>query len=366
MDSRLRGNDKTFIGHTQMKPIYIHSGMAGAPQYANADGNINGILEACLVNGFNSRTATSASASGGVLTLNFASDPGFEALQTVEVAVSSVALVNGQHRVVANSNNQVTIAIPGLPDGAVGSSGAGITIKQAAAGWSKPYSNTTTAVFRPPAGNRRYLRCVHVVDEFVAVRAFTAMTSVDAGDNPFPTVAQASALLAVYNVYANAGAAWFVVATDKWFVFTLGSIFSGSAINYGTGYLFFGELLENLLASDVHNTCLIGAQGGYMLSHDGALNSLPVYLSAETTMSWSLENQEYTKFIPYVKIIQNSNNLMRGILPNVYKISVESQNSNFEKVYENVLGIDGRIKPIIRYSMEAANIAIACDEDVWL
>ena len=348
-----------------MKPIYIHSGMAGAPQYENANGNLNAILEACLVNGFNSKTATSASASGGVLTLNFATDPGFEALQTVEVAVSSVALVNGQHRVVANTNNQVTIAITGLPDGAVGSSGAGITIKQAAAGWSKPYGNTTKAVFRPPAGNRRYLRCVHAVDQQMNVRAYTAMTDVDTGDNPFPTVQQAASFSAVVNIYSNPGAAWFVVATDKWFVFSLGYQVSGSVVNYGTGYLFFGELLENVLASDVHNTCLIGMEGGYMLSHDGALNSLPVYLVSETSMGWSLENQEYTKFIPYVKIIQNSNNLMRGILPNVYKMSIQGQNSNFEKVYENVLGIDGRVKPIIQSWTASPDIAIACDEDVW-
>ena len=349
-----------------MKPIYIHSGMAGAPQYENANGNLNAILEACLVNGFNTKTATSASASGGVLTLNFATDPGFEALQTVEVAVSSVALVNGQHRVIANASNQVTIAIAGLPDGAVGSSGAGITIKQAAAGWSKPYGNTTKAVFRPPAGNRRYLRCVHAVNTDFVVRAYTAMTDVDTGDNPFPTVAQsATGFTPLVNTYSNPGAAWFVVATDKWFVFAQGNTVSGAVTNYGTGYLFFGELLENVLASDVHNTCLLSGSNGYMLSHDGSLNSLPVSLVSETNMGWSLENQEYTKFIPYVKIIQDSNNLMRGIFPNVYKMSVQGQNSNFEKVYENVLGIDGRVKPIIQSWTASANIAIACDEDVW-
>ena len=348
-----------------MKPIYIHGGMAGAPQYANADGNINAILEACLVNGFNTKTATSASASGGVLTLNFSSDPGFEALQTVEIAVSSVALVNGRHRVVANSNNQVTIAIAGLPDGAVGSSGAGITIKQAGAGWSKPFSNSTVAVFRPPAGNRNYLRCEHSADNHIRMRAFTAMTNVDAGDNPFPTVAQKNFFIGVYSQHSRTASAWFVIVTDKWFVFSQGLNISGSVNNYGVGCLFFGELLENPVANDLYNTCLIGVEGGYMLSHDSLLNSIPLYFASDTTMNWSQQNQEYTKFIPYAKIIQSSDSLMRGILPNVYKMSVSGQDTNFEKVYNNVLGIDGRIKPMIKSYATSPEIAIACDEDVW-
>ena len=86
-----------------MKPIYIHSGMVGAPQYANADGNINAILEACLVIGFNLKTATSASASGGMLTLNFSADPQFEALQTVEI--------EGAKQLLESLHNTATLGI---------------------------------------------------------------------------------------------------------------------------------------------------------------------------------------------------------------------------------------------------------------
>ena len=347
-----------------MKPIYIHSGMTGAPQYANANGNIPGILEVCLVNGFNSKTATSASASGGVLTLNFASDPGFEALQTVEVAVSSVAAVNGVHRVIANSSNQVTIAIAGLADGTVGSSGAGITIKQAGAGWSKPFSSSTVSVFRPPAGSRRYLRCAHTAGANMSARGYGEMTDIDTGTDPFPTAAQVASPVAIYNntnVLAS-GSYWMMCATDKWFIFSIGST---SAF---AGGVFFGDPAGQTVPADAYASLIYLQNGWYgMRNHAGAAGAITISarVSDGSSATWPSVIADGAKFLPYVPVVEATGNVLRSVLPNIYKMYPSQPANQLTTLHSNVVGVTGRMKPFCFTNGQPLDIAIAIDEEVW-
>ena len=351
-----------------MKPIYIHSGMAGAPQYANANDNINGILEACLINGFNSKTATSASASGGVLTLNFGADPGFEALQTVEVAVSSVALVNGQHRVIANTNNQVTIAIPGLPDGVVGSSGAGITIKQAGAGWSKPFSASTKAVFRPPAGNRRYLRLVNAINANVQARGYEDMTDVDTGTGPFPTVAQVATpdVLQNNSFAAAVNSAWFLIATSKGFYFAVGN---AVAATYCVGVLTFGDMAGVTVAGDAYSSVCSGLSGTLYMARNyaGAVGAISVTArhTDGASQTWPSVVADGTQFLPYVPVVEGTGNVLRGVMPNAYKAYPQLPASRFLDIYSNVTGTASRMKPVASFANAVMPYCIAVDDEAW-
>lgn len=350
-----------------MTPIYFHSGMAGAPQYANADGNLPDIIWACLGTGFNTRTATSASASGGILTLNFSSDPGFEALQTVEIAVSAVPAVNGIRKVVANANNQVTIAIPGLPDGAVASSGAGITIKQAGAGWSKPFSSATKAVFRPPAGNRRYLQCEHVVGDNMKARGYKNMTDVDTGINPFPTVAQDAPSLAIYNAAygTTVNAPWVLIATDKWVIFSLAN---APVVVYSVGMLIFGDLASTVVADDIDNTVLKNLfysylSGDYSKSSSGSVAAVfEGFQGASASFPSVIDGGAV--FLPYYPILESGNNVLRGVLPNAYKVYPAVPGNRFLDTYSNVAGVNGRLKPIGALA-SSMHFAIAIDEEAW-
>lgn len=346
-----------------MKPIYIHSGMAGAPQYANADGNIPSILEACLVNGFNIRTATSASASGGILTLNFAADPLFEPLQTVELAFSSVALVNGVNRVVANSNNQVTIAIPGLPDGAVGSSGAGITIKQAGAGWSKPFGNSTVSVFRPRAGLRRYLRCVHSAGSSMAANGYEDMSDINTGSGPFPSNPSTALYNNEYGYQANLP--WFVIAANKWLVFSIGN---APTPNYSAGTLVFADILDTTVPGDNFATVIHLVNDWYFSrSHSGALGSVGAVCrdSDGTNAAYPSVINEGLRFIPYCPIFEASDNVLRGVIPNLYKTYPYGPSSNFSQVFTDVAGSSGRMKPVSFLISNPAKSAFSLDEEVW-
>jgi hypothetical protein len=344
-----------------MKPIYIHSGMVGAPQYANANGNINGILEACLKDGFNSRTATSASASGGVLTLNFASDPRFEPLQTVEVSASSVGAVNGVHRVIANSNNQVTIAIAGLADGTVASSGAGITIKQAGAGWSKPFSNSTVSVFRPPAGNRFFLRCEHLQAVDFSARGYEDMSSIDVGDNPFPSMGQSASATALWNnsYGAPTNATWYLIATDKALVFSMGNA------NYSVGALVFSDLSDVTKPYDSFSTHISGVFGMYLTrSHTAAVGSVSVTRDGQLPPgNWPSPISEGLRFVPYIGVYEAG--ALRGFLPNFYHMTPHAPSTMYSETLNNVAGVTGRMKLI---SLSVANSVVAgvsVDEDAW-
>lgn len=343
--------------------------MVGSPQYANANGNINGILEACLINGFNIKTATSASAIGGVLTLNFASSPGFEVLQTVEVAVADVALVNGQHRVVTNASNQVTIAIPGLPDGAVGSSGAGITVKQAGAGWSKPFSDSTKAVFRPPAGNRRFLRVTQAVGADIQVRGYVDMTDVDTGTEPFPTIAQAATSFGPRNI--NQGAAvnspWFAIVTDKWFIFSLANAVVPTNV---VGTLFFGDSAGATVPGDAYHTVIRNSDAWYFarnyLSDGTGARQAGSRESDGSSGTWPSLNVDGVQFLPYVPLVEVTTNILRGVPPNLYKSYPQIPPTRFLDIYSNITGIIGRMKPISFTPGGSLLSAVAVDEEAWL
>lgn len=209
-------------------PVILTSDMLGAPNLTPTDGSLNALLLACLVNGFNTQSVVSASASSGVVTFNFASDPGFSTLDTVTIAGASNATVNGQFRVQSAASNQVLVAIPGVPDGAVGGT---ITLKFSPLGWTRPYSGTGIGCYRQ-GGASVTKRFVRVYDNAVAANSYTSfmrgyesMTAVSTGTGPFPTTAQvtgngspvSSPSDATGDLPAQQYRAWAVVGTPRFF-----------------------------------------------------------------------------------------------------------------------------------------------------
>jgi hypothetical protein len=269
--------------------------------------------------------------------------------------------------VVANSNNQVTIAIAGLVDGVVGSSGAGITIKQAGAGWSKPFSASTKAVFRPPAGNRRYLRVVNAAGVNAQARGYEDMTDVDTGTGPFPTTGQDATCNVMYNVgYSSvSGAPWFLIATDKWVIFSLADAISP---NYSVGQVFFGDFLHSVVPGDLYATFLATIGNKYFCrGYSGAPGSVVVGVrdSDGASAAWPSVIFEGTRFIPYIPVVENA--VLRGFLPNAYKLMPHVPNNRFLDIYGDIAGTSSRMKPL---SIGPGNVpfsfSIAIDEDVWL
>lgn len=211
-------------------PIVLTSDMTGSPNLTPTNGSVNALLNACLVNGFNTQSVTSATASGGVVTFNFASAPGFSALDTVTIAGASNATVNGQKRVQSAASNQVLVAIPGVPDGAVGGT---ITLKFSPLGWTRAFSGTNLGTYRQggASSTKRFLR----VSDGAAgaspwayyTRGYENMTDISTGTGAFPTTVQVTgngldhyaAQDATGGLAANLQhRAWVLIGTPRFFV----------------------------------------------------------------------------------------------------------------------------------------------------
>lgn len=99
---------------------------------------------------------------------------------------------------------------------------------KAAAGWTKPYTGTTLAVFKQgTGGNNRYMRVfdgglqADASNRRVNVRGYEAMTAVSTGTNPFPTTTQVTGNGMNYpyiNLSAGSAPIWTLYATPSFFI----------------------------------------------------------------------------------------------------------------------------------------------------
>lgn len=152
---------------------------------------------------------------------------------------------------------------------------------KAAAGWTQPFTGTNLAVFRPSAGNRRYLRVDDTAAAVARVRGFEAMTGISTGTGEFPLDGQLSG--GGYLLKSNATTdprGWVLAADEKrfWFISAFGSsTIEGSAVQ-GMG-MFYGDIIS-AKAGDAYGTLLIA--GSTTTSAGSQIGSLSGALSAAT------------------------------------------------------------------------------------
>lgn len=343
-------------------PYYTHSGMAGAPQFSTAARSTPDVLAAVLVNGFNVQAPTSAVASGGVLTLNYSSAHGYEALCHITVSGASVAAANGTWRVATvPAGNQLTCTIAGLPDGAVGGT---ISTKVAGAGWTEPFApDATTRVFRMAGGNQRYLRVYRAASAVAFGRGYEDMTGLDTGTDPFPTVAQASGQgIGLFQAHNP-------TATDQWWALAApNGVYFSVLTNTGSGrgVTGFFDLAEPVKAGDSFSTCFFGAPTGncwISRSHTGVSGSVianpfpsvnPISLTVPSPIS------EGTRLIFGVPVTAVST--LRGLLPLAFNMLPPQPNAGAGVVFSSVINISGRARVICGQG-GTGQIAVPLDED---
>lgn len=120
-----------------------------------------------------------------------------------------------------------------------------------AAGWTKSFSGTNLATYKPPAGNGFYFAIDDTVTTYARLRGFETVTeagvAVSAGTGPMPTDAQLSggAYLAKTPI-----AGWTLVVSDRSCYLVTDSTYRPS--------FFWGDLAEGI-AGDVYNTALIAS-----------------------------------------------------------------------------------------------------------
>jgi hypothetical protein len=228
---------------------FLSSTMPNAPQLSATDGSMIAVLDACLVNGWNTTTADSVSVAAGVVTANFSAGHPFVKWQVVQVAGATPAGLNGEARVTEVTTNTVKWQVTGVADGTATGT---ITLKTAPLGWQKPYSGTNKGVYKinntlfPDAP-----ACLVRFDENYTygakVAGYESMTSVDAGTSEFPSSGQAPSGLWVIKTESaspSENRSWFIIGDGRLFYFGINNYTSD--LNYtGATWSAFGQYSNN-------------------------------------------------------------------------------------------------------------------------
>lgn len=169
---------------------YFHSAMLGAPVLNGVAGSLISVLDACLIDGFGLKSATSLVVAGGVATLTFATAHAFEADAIMLIAGATPGGLNGEQRVIASTSLTASFATGLADQTATGT----ITCKLAPAGWAKEFTGTNLAVYRSAdvTGTRMRLRCDDTDATNSRVVGYESMSDVNTGVQAFPSLAQIS------------------------------------------------------------------------------------------------------------------------------------------------------------------------------
>jgi hypothetical protein len=168
---------------------------------------------------------------------------------------------------------------------------------KAAAGWTKPLSDTNKAAYYMGAGgtsDRMYLRVDDSAAQQARVVGYVTMSTIDAGDEPFPTEAQFSGGLYLNKSSAASATArpWVAIATPTtlYLFIEAGATVLGGAWQTSHGQLAFGEY-ATYAAGFTKNVMIIsgpvtsisqGATFGRLQNANSSLAQLPGHFLARS------------------------------------------------------------------------------------
>jgi hypothetical protein len=161
--------------------VWYDSDETGAPTLNNVAGSAIGVLDACLVNGFNAKSVTSLVVASGVATATISAH-GYGVGRMVEFAGATPSGLNGRKKILSATNNTVTFDATGITDQTATGT---ITAKRSPLGWAKTYAGTNKAAYSrtDPAATAMMLRVVDDGTSNYWARAvmYETMSDVDTG-----------------------------------------------------------------------------------------------------------------------------------------------------------------------------------------
>ena len=236
------------------------SAMTGHPVLSGTAGALLGVLDACLVTGFGTQTASALVVASGVATATVPTTPSARVGSVILVAGATPSGLNGEQRVTAVGANSVSFATALGDQTATGT----ITVKVAGAGWAKTYSGTNLAAYK--SGSVASTACLLRVDDtatqFAKVIGYESMTDIATGLGLFPSTAQFNGGLwwSKSNAASAAERPWIVVADDRGFF-----LFVKNADTLGEYQgCYFGDILS--LKSNDPYACALRANSASRVS----------------------------------------------------------------------------------------------------
>lgn len=237
---------------------------AGAPSLTGQAGSMVTVLDAVLVNGYNTVSVSSITRVGATATVVCAAAHGLN--------TGASALIAGAAETDYNLDAVVTVVDPTTFTYTVANSPATpatgtITVKRAPVGFTKTFSGTNKGAYRSNdlTGNRLYLRCDDTGGSNgggseARMHGYETMTSVDVGTNQFPTAAQNANgyFWRKSNTIDATTRAWMIVTDGKLVYFFNQNDLAGTSYMYNPTYSgAFGDFLS-YKAGDAYSTILTG------------------------------------------------------------------------------------------------------------
>jgi len=255
-----------------------------APVLTGENGRLIDVLDACLVNGFSSRSADSITIDNEIATVSLSGGNPYEQHVVVEITGASVPALNSEWRIDTSSASSFTFVCPGVADGAV----TGATVNRAGAGWAKPFEGTNLAVYQAVAPDALQLY-FHVKDSdgaFAEVRGWGAAEAADTVSDPFPTIAQVAA--GSFGIRKSSAAnpvqrPWVIIADDKFVYIFVAWDHTNSTYHTWNAY-WFGDFVPLIGGSVGH--CAISMTYTPAPSWPGHASSASMLASTEGQYSY--------------------------------------------------------------------------------
>lgn len=223
------------------------STMANAPQLSGTAGALLGVIKACLVDGFDSRSINSISVSGGIATATISAGNPFALNEVVRIAgvTGALSALNGDWRLSSGAATTFTFDVGSIPDGnATGT----ITALRAPAGWVQAFAATNKSALKSGdvTATGKLLRIDDAGATYARVVGYETMSDVDTGTGPFPT----EALVAGGGYWGKSSVASSTVRA--WRIRADAAGFELSVQYDGTSWLtnWFGDLLREAAADE--------------------------------------------------------------------------------------------------------------------
>lgn len=238
--------------------VYSHH-ITGAPPANGVVGSFITLLDAVLVNGISLPSITSITRSGTTATIIFSNVHGIKYSTRLTVSGCAETDYNGTFIITVVDTTTVTYTVANSPaTPATGTPAAAVT----SAGWTKPFTGTNLAAYRPASGTRHYLRINDTTTSYCSMVGYESMTAISTGTNLFPTAAQWGSGLYMRKSFSadTVTRPWLIIASDKWVHIWIGELISSGDYAGSTSYqpaCFFGDF-ESYVLGDAFNSALIG------------------------------------------------------------------------------------------------------------
>lgn len=356
---------------------------AGAPTLTGQAGSLVTVLDAVLVNGYNTVNVTSISRVGATATVVTAAAHGLSTGDSATIAGAAQTDYNIDAVVTVIDTTTFTYAVANSPTTpATGT----ITVKRSSAGFTKTFSGANKAAYRSNdlSGNRMYLRCLDDGGSTggggeARMYGYEAMTSVDVGTNVFPTNAQsANGYFWRKSFTTDATARPWMIVTDGKLVYYFNEYYGTAANGLRTPTFSgaFGDILS-YKAGDGYATILTGCTAAASTDYppnglfrgQTSINSPPSFSSSisiareytavpgaryvglyASGLSSTIGSSAYLSYphlidsgyyVSPVAVTQGAPSLVRGRMPGMYE-GWHGRTFNHGDLIDNVQGLTGR------------------------